>query len=91
MSSDDKVLPTTYGELRPPLGKHRLKVGAEFVLYKFIYLSYVVGCLLEDSLLVIFLSILVFRGFFLELDILLVCCVCVCVPSFCYFYFLIPE
>lgn len=25
--SDDKILPTTYGELRPPLGKHRLKVG----------------------------------------------------------------
>ena len=27
VSSDEKVLPTTYGELRPPLGKHRLKVG----------------------------------------------------------------
>ena len=26
VSSDDKILPTTYGELRPPLGKHRLKV-----------------------------------------------------------------
>ncbi|KAL2332035.1 hypothetical protein Fmac_019616 [Flemingia macrophylla] len=25
VSSDEKVLPTTYGELRPPLGKHRLK------------------------------------------------------------------
>ncbi|KAK4717925.1 hypothetical protein R3W88_016263 [Solanum pinnatisectum] len=23
--SDEKILPTTYGELRPPLGKHRLK------------------------------------------------------------------
>lgn len=27
VSSDEKVLPTTYGELRPPLGKYRLKVG----------------------------------------------------------------
>ncbi|PIN15055.1 SAP family cell cycle dependent phosphatase-associated protein [Handroanthus impetiginosus] len=26
VSSDEKVLPTTYGELRPPLGKHRLKI-----------------------------------------------------------------
>ncbi|KAL3849445.1 hypothetical protein ACJIZ3_011327 [Penstemon smallii] len=26
VSSDDKILPTTYGELRPPLGKHRLKI-----------------------------------------------------------------
>lgn len=26
VSSDEKVLPTTYGELRPPLGKYRLKV-----------------------------------------------------------------
>ncbi|XP_057782475.1 uncharacterized protein LOC131000640 isoform X2 [Salvia miltiorrhiza] len=26
VSSDEKVLPVTYGELRPPLGKHRLKV-----------------------------------------------------------------
>lgn len=26
VASDSKVLPTTYGELRPPLGKHRLKV-----------------------------------------------------------------
>ncbi|KAG7010632.1 Serine/threonine-protein phosphatase 6 regulatory subunit 3 [Cucurbita argyrosperma subsp. argyrosperma] len=42
VSSDDKVLPTTYGELRPPLGKHRLKVGAEFVLYKFICSIYVI-------------------------------------------------
>lgn len=25
--SDEKILPTTYGELKPPLGKHRLKVG----------------------------------------------------------------
>ncbi|XP_022985688.1 serine/threonine-protein phosphatase 6 regulatory subunit 3-like isoform X1 [Cucurbita maxima] len=30
VSLDDKVLPTTYGELRPPLGKHRLKV-VEFI------------------------------------------------------------
>ncbi|CAK8576226.1 unnamed protein product [Lathyrus sativus] len=30
VSSDDKVLPTTYGELRPPLGKHRLKI-VEFI------------------------------------------------------------
>ena len=27
VSSDEKVLPVTYGELRPPLGKHRLKVS----------------------------------------------------------------
>lgn len=27
VSSDGNILPTTYGELRPPLGKHRLKVG----------------------------------------------------------------
>ncbi|KAE9587952.1 putative SIT4 phosphatase-associated protein family [Lupinus albus] len=26
LSSDEKVLPTTYGELHPPLGKHRLKI-----------------------------------------------------------------
>ena len=26
VSSDEKILPTTYGELRPPLRKHRLKV-----------------------------------------------------------------
>ncbi|KAL1558539.1 serine/threonine-protein phosphatase 6 regulatory subunit 3-like isoform X2 [Salvia divinorum] len=26
VSSDENVLPVTYGELRPPLGKHRLKV-----------------------------------------------------------------
>ncbi|XP_059430546.1 uncharacterized protein LOC132164134 isoform X2 [Corylus avellana] len=30
VSSDEKILPTTYGELRPPLGKHRLKI-VEFV------------------------------------------------------------
>eukprot|EP00268_Persea_americana_P004482 TRINITY_DN1142_c0_g1_i1.p1 TRINITY_DN1142_c0_g1~~TRINITY_DN1142_c0_g1_i1.p1 ORF type:complete len:859 (-),score=207.16 TRINITY_DN1142_c0_g1_i1:383-2959(-) len=30
VSSDEAVLPTTYGELRPPLGKHRLKV-VEFI------------------------------------------------------------
>ncbi|ESW04258.1 hypothetical protein PHAVU_011G080000 [Phaseolus vulgaris] len=30
VSSDSKVLPTTYGELRPPLGKHRLKI-VEFI------------------------------------------------------------
>ncbi|CAH9072342.1 unnamed protein product [Cuscuta epithymum] len=30
VSSDEKVLPTTYGELRPPLGKHRLKT-VEFI------------------------------------------------------------
>ncbi|KAG8387668.1 hypothetical protein BUALT_Bualt02G0045300 [Buddleja alternifolia] len=26
VSSDEKILPTTYGELMPPLGKHRLKI-----------------------------------------------------------------
>ncbi|XP_040991874.1 serine/threonine-protein phosphatase 6 regulatory subunit 2-like isoform X2 [Juglans microcarpa x Juglans regia] len=30
VSSDEKKLPTTYGELRPPLGKHRLKI-VEFI------------------------------------------------------------
>ncbi|KAJ4726046.1 Serine/threonine-protein phosphatase 6 regulatory subunit 3 [Melia azedarach] len=30
VSSDEKVLPTTYGELRPPLGKHRLRI-VEFI------------------------------------------------------------
>ncbi|KAM3301367.1 hypothetical protein P3S67_015869 [Capsicum chacoense] len=30
ISSDDKILPTTYGELRPPRGKHRLKI-VEFI------------------------------------------------------------
>ncbi|XP_062082091.1 uncharacterized protein LOC133788583 isoform X2 [Humulus lupulus] len=30
VSSDEKLLPTTYGELRPPLGKHRLKI-VEFI------------------------------------------------------------
>lgn len=29
VASDSKVLPTTYGELRPPLGKHRLKVRSK--------------------------------------------------------------
>ncbi|CAN1346271.1 Serine/threonine-protein phosphatase 6 regulatory subunit 3 [Linum perenne] len=30
VSSDEKVLPTTYGQLKPPLGKHRLKI-VEFI------------------------------------------------------------
>ncbi|KAE8688763.1 auxin response factor 18-like [Hibiscus syriacus] len=30
VSSDGKILPTTYGELRPPLGNHRLKI-VEFI------------------------------------------------------------
>ncbi|CDP07106.1 unnamed protein product [Coffea canephora] len=30
VSSDEMILPTTYGELRPPLGKHRLKI-VEFI------------------------------------------------------------
>ncbi|KAJ0021531.1 hypothetical protein Pint_32158 [Pistacia integerrima] len=30
VASDEKILPTTYGELRPPLGKHRLKI-VEFI------------------------------------------------------------
>ncbi|XP_018491707.1 uncharacterized protein LOC108862158 [Raphanus sativus] len=30
VASDSTVLPTTYGELRPPLGKHRLKI-VEFI------------------------------------------------------------
>lgn len=30
VTSDEKVLPTPYGELRPPLGKHRLKI-VEFI------------------------------------------------------------
>ncbi|PPR81431.1 hypothetical protein GOBAR_AA39283 [Gossypium barbadense] len=32
--SDEKLLPTTYGELRPPLGKHRLKI-VEFIAVLF--------------------------------------------------------
>ncbi|PIA37367.1 hypothetical protein AQUCO_03000157v1 [Aquilegia coerulea] len=32
VSSDERVLPTTYGELRPPLGKHRLKVVEFFAV-----------------------------------------------------------
>ena len=37
VSSDEKVMPTTYGELRPPLGKYRLKVGiqCEFIVIPF--------------------------------------------------------
>lgn len=31
VSSDEKTLPTTYGELRPPLGKYRLKVGLVYL------------------------------------------------------------
>ena len=31
VSSDEKTLPTTYGELRPPLGKHCLKI-VEFII-----------------------------------------------------------
>ncbi|KAF2610656.1 hypothetical protein F2Q70_00012173 [Brassica cretica] len=30
VTSDEKVLPTTYGQLRPPLGSHRLKI-VEFI------------------------------------------------------------
>nr|GEW83372.1 hypothetical protein [Tanacetum cinerariifolium] len=30
VSLDEKVLPTTYGQLKPPLGKHRLKI-VEFI------------------------------------------------------------
>ncbi|KAM7527934.1 hypothetical protein LguiB_031344 [Lonicera macranthoides] len=30
VSADENILPTTYGELRPPLGKHRLKI-VEFI------------------------------------------------------------
>ncbi|XP_010541326.1 PREDICTED: serine/threonine-protein phosphatase 6 regulatory subunit 3-like isoform X2 [Tarenaya hassleriana] len=30
VSSDEKILPTTYGQLKPPLGSHRLKI-VEFV------------------------------------------------------------
>lgn len=32
VSSDETVLPTTYGELRPPLGKHRLKVCCYWII-----------------------------------------------------------
>lgn len=42
VSSDEKILPTTYGELRPPLGKHRLKVSllsndGSCLLYPFLF------------------------------------------------------
>lgn len=33
VSSDEAVLPTTYGELRPPLGKHRLKVNCSRIFH----------------------------------------------------------
>ncbi|KAG2329924.1 hypothetical protein Bca4012_020545 [Brassica carinata] len=32
VTSDDKVLPTTYGQLRPPLGSHRLKIVEFFAV-----------------------------------------------------------
>lgn len=32
VTSDQKILSTTFGELRPPLGKHRLKVDFIFFL-----------------------------------------------------------
>lgn len=33
---DEKVLPTTYGQLKPPLGKHRLKVSLHiYCFYQF--------------------------------------------------------
>ncbi|XP_024003727.1 serine/threonine-protein phosphatase 6 regulatory subunit 1 isoform X2 [Eutrema salsugineum] len=32
VASDSKVLPTSYGELRPPLGKHRLKIVEFFAV-----------------------------------------------------------
>lgn len=32
VSNDEKMLPTTYGRLQPPLGIYRLKVGAGFIL-----------------------------------------------------------
>lgn len=41
VSSDEKVLPTTYGELRPPLGKHRLKVS--LVCFCCIHVSWEAG------------------------------------------------
>lgn len=50
VSSDEKILPTTYGELKPPLGKHRLKVRLyswhEF--YVPTNIEYLVTCHLYD-------------------------------------------
>lgn len=34
VSSDKKMLPTQYGELTPPLGKHRLKVSLPETQFK---------------------------------------------------------
>lgn len=51
VSADEKILPTTYGELRPPLGKHRLKVGLFGIMFVpcmiFILFQYLINvCLL---------------------------------------------
>ncbi|KAF8397694.1 hypothetical protein HHK36_016616 [Tetracentron sinense] len=51
VSSDEKVLPTTYGELRPPLGKHRLKVDLFWTTVMLFVLSFliVVACESDSS------------------------------------------
>jgi hypothetical protein len=40
VSSAENVLPTTYGSLQPPLGKHRLKVSSTCFVYLMILSSH---------------------------------------------------
>jgi len=45
VSSAENLLPTTYGKLQPPLGKHRLKVNKLIRLIAFDHLiMLVIGC-----------------------------------------------
>jgi hypothetical protein len=45
VSSAENLLPTTYGKLQPPLGKHRLKVNKLIGLIEFDHLiMLVIGC-----------------------------------------------
>lgn len=44
VSSAENVLPTTYGSLQPPLGKHRLKVSSTCFVYFLILNSHEQNC-----------------------------------------------
>jgi len=45
VSSAENLLPTTYGKLQPPLGKHRLKVNKLIELVAFDHLiMFAIGC-----------------------------------------------
>jgi len=44
VSSAENVLPTTYGSLQPPLGKHRLKVSSTCFVYLLILNSHELNC-----------------------------------------------